>query len=150
MKKIFTAVLAALCVCGAAAARTKAIGCGWGFNNVTVDDFLANADRFNETGLDGVLVWMRGRDGNGKPVGMRNIYYEDWTYEMFAPMVPKLRKMTEHPAFRENFLSTFRAPRKRIAWTDDAAWARVAENMRVAACIARDGGCRGLQMDTED
>ena len=143
------AVACAAAVC-AEAAQKKAIGCGWGFNNVTVDDFLANADRFNETGLDGVLVWLRGRDGNGKPVGMRNIYTENWTYEMFAPMVPKLRKMTEQPAFRENFLNTLRAPRKRLAWTDDAAWARVAENMRVAACIARDGGCRGLQMDTED
>ena len=84
---VAAAIAAAVC---AEAAQKKAIGCGWGFNNVTVDDFLANADRFNETGLDGVLVWMRGKDGNGKPVGMRNIYYEDWTYEMFAPMVPAM------------------------------------------------------------
>ena len=130
--------------------RKKAIGCGWCFNSTTVDDFLANADAFDEVGLDGVLVWLRGRNGQGKAVGMRNIYTEDWSYEMFAPMVPKLKKMTEHRAFRDNFLITFRSPRTRIAWTDDAAWARLGENMRVAACIARDGGCRGLQMDTED
>ena len=130
--------------------RKKAIGCGWCFNSTTVDDFLANADAFDEVGLDGVLVWLRGRNGQGKAVGMRNIYTEDWSYEMFAPMVPKLKKMTEHRAFRDNFLITFRSPRTRIAWTDDAAWARLGENMRVAACIARDGGCRGLQRDTED
>ncbi len=150
MKRILVVALACVTVLCAEGAKKKAIGCGWGFNNVTVDDFLANAENFDATGLDGVLVWLRGKDAAGKPVGMRNIYYEDWSCEMFAPMVPKLRKMTEHAAFRDNFLITLRAPRKRIAWSDDAAWARVAENMRVAACIARDGGCRGLHMDTED
>ena len=43
--------------------RKKAIGCGWCFNSTTVDDFLANADAFDEVGLDGVLVWLRGRNG---------------------------------------------------------------------------------------
>ena len=145
-------IVVAACVVafGAMASQKKAIGCGWGFNTATVDDYLDNAGQFNETGLDGVLVWLRGRDGNGKPIGMRDIYERDWSYEMFAPMVPKLKKMTEHVAFRENFLITLRSPAKRVAWSDDATWARVAENMRTAARIARDGGCRGLQMDTED
>lgn len=150
MKCLIAAVLCASGFFAAEASRKKVIGCGWEFNTATVDACLASADEFDRTGLDGVTVWLRGKDANGNPVGMRNIYEEDWTYEMFAPMVPKLRKMAEHTAFRHNFLITFGAPRKRIAWTDDAAWARVAENLRVAACIARDGGCRGLLMDTED
>ena len=149
MKGMLAAAMCAAAMC-AGAAQKKAIGCGWGFNNATVDDFLANAGKFAETGIDGVLVWLRGRDANGKPVGMRGIYEQDWTYEAFAPMVPKLREMTTHAAFRENFLITFRSPAKRVAWSDDAAWGRVAANMRVAARIAREGGCRGLQMDTED
>lgn len=145
------AVLAA--DCGAAQdtlPTKKAIGCGWGFSTATVDDFLANVDLFDKTGLDGVLVWMRGHNAEGRPVGMRNIYYEDWTSEMFAPMVPKLRKLSEHKAFRHNFLSTFRSPRNRFEWTDGKVWARLGANMRVAACVARDGGCKGLQMDCED
>ena len=147
---IVAGVACAIALCADAADQKKVIGGGWGFNSATVDDFLANADAFDDVGLDGVFVWLRGRDGRGNAVGMRNIYTEDWSYEMFAPMVPKLRKMMEHRAFRHNFLVTLRSPRKRIAWTDDEAWVRLGENMRVAACIARDGGCRGLQMDTED
>ncbi len=143
------AALAAMAADGGAV-RKKVIACGWGFNNVTVDDFLSNAEKFDQIGINGVLVWMRGKDGKGRPVGMRNIYGEDWEYGMFAPMVPKLRLMKEHAAFRDNFLITFRSPPARISWTNDAAWARLASNLRVAACIARDGGCRGLQMDCED
>jgi hypothetical protein len=133
-----------------AAQKKKVIGCCWGFNNATVDDFLSHADQFDKTGLDGVLVWLRGRNKVGRSVGMRAIYDQDWTYDAFAPMIPKLRKMTEHDAFKENFLITMRSPRERKEWTDDAIWARLAENMRVAACIARDGGCTGLHMDLED
>ena len=70
MKRILVVALACVTVLCAEGARKKAIGCGWGFNNVTVDDFLANAENFDATGLDGVLVWLRGKDAAGKPVGM--------------------------------------------------------------------------------
>ena len=128
----------------------KVIGVGWCHNPATPDDFIAHADLYDKTGIDGVLVWLRGRNSEGKPVGMRNILYENWSCEMFASMVPKLKAMTAHRAFRENFLITMRSPRTHLDWRDDAVWARLAENMRVAACIARDGGCRGLHMDLED
>ena len=145
---------ALVCVCVAsqicASPRKKVIGSGWCHNTATVDDFLDHAALYDRTGVDGVLVWLRGRDKEGNSTGMRGIWSEDWTCDMFSHMVPKLRKMTEHPAFRENFLATFRSPTNHVEWTDDAAWARVAENMRVAAATARDGGCRGLHMDCED
>ena len=152
MKKalLFTVAFCLAVSSAEAAKKKKVIGCGWGFNTATADDFLAHSKEFGETGLDGVLVWLRGRDKSGRSVGMRAIYDQDWTYEAFAPMVPKLREMTKHNAFKENFLITMRSPRERKAWTDDAVWARLAENMRVAARIARDGGCVGLHMDLED
>lgn len=112
-KALLFAAAFSLAVSGAEASKKKVIGCGWGFNNATVDDFLAHAEEFGETGLDGVLVWLRGRDKTGRFVGMRAIYDQDWTYEAFAPMVPKLRKMTGYNAFKENFLITMRSPRVR-------------------------------------
>ena len=42
MKRILVVALACVTVLCAEGAKKKAIGCGWGFNNVTVDDFLAN------------------------------------------------------------------------------------------------------------
>ncbi len=132
------------------AAGKKVIGIGWCHNPVTVDDLLEHADSYAETGLDGVTVWMRGKDAAGNGVGMRGIWSEGWTYGMFAHMVPKLKMLTAHKAFRETFLATFRSPTNRVDWTDDATWARLAGNMRAAAAIARDGGCRGLSMDCED
>lgn len=147
------AIVVAFSVCAFAAnpaPRKKIIGCGWGFNTATVDDFLSHAKLFEQTGLDGVLVWLRGKNSSGKSIGMRNIYDEDWSIEAFAPMVQKLRRMAEHDSFKENFLVTLRSPRVHKDWTDDAIWDRIAENMRVAAVIARKGGCRGLHMDLED
>lgn len=38
----------------------------------------------------------------------------------------------------------------RLAWTDDAAWARVAHNHAVLARIAREGAAAGLMIDPED
>ena len=56
-KALFFAAAFCLAVSGAEAAkRKKVIGCGWGFNTATTDDFLAHAKEFGETGLDGVLV----------------------------------------------------------------------------------------------
>ena len=122
MKNIGLLVIAAACMVATsvdAAPKKKVIGCGWGFNTATVDDFLAHADLFNDTGLDGVLVWLRGNNKEGRPVGMRAIYDQDWTYEAFSPMIPKLREMTHHKAVKENFLITMRSPRAHKEWTDD-------------------------------
>lgn len=128
----------------------KVIGIGWCHNPVKVDDLIEHADSYAATGLDGVTIWMRGKDAAGNAVGMRQIWNEGWEYGMFADMVPKLKRLTAHEAFRECFLATFRSPTKRVDWTDDVTWSRIAGNMRAAAAIARDGGCRGLSMDCED
>ena len=132
------------------AAGKKVIGIGWCHNSVTVDDLIEHADSYAATGLDGVTMWMRGKDAAGNAVGMRQIWNESWEYGMFADMVPKLKRLTVHEAFRECFLATFRSPTNRVDWTDDVTWERIAGNMRTAAAIARDGGCRGLSMDCED
>ena len=94
-KVLFSVLVCAAVLCTEGAARKKAIGCGWGFNNVTVDDFLANAESFDATGLDGVLVWLRGKDAAGKPVWQLN---QGFDYDgsvtdpaKFVPDLPSLR-----------------------------------------------------------
>ncbi len=135
----------------AAPGRTKFIACAWELSPAWPKDFLASADAFDKTAIDGVRIFLKGYAPDGKPVG--GIFSDDWTYEAFAPMIPGMREMVRHKSFRESFCATFRSPPKstgRVAWEDDEVWARVARNMRVAARIAREGGFRGLSMDVED
>ncbi len=137
----------------AAPGRTKFIANAWEFGPAWPKDFVAAADEFDKTAIDGVGIFLKGYTPDGKLIGMRDIFSADWTYEAFAPLIPDMREMTKHKAFRESFCASFRSPLKytgRIAWEDDETWARVARNMRVAARIAREGGFRGLQMDVED
>ena len=67
-----------------------------------------------------------------------------------SSLVPKYRKLLAHKAFKSSFLNSYRAPRTRVAWTNDAEWAKIAHNMRIAAKFAKACGFVGLQMDPED
>ena len=150
--KLATAALAAgLAVCASAAPQKKLIGCDWGSSEATPATFLAHADKFDRSGLDGLSFRLKTRLPDGSLRLLFQIFDEDWRYEDFEAELPNLRKMTEHPGLRNIFLGSLRAPlKRRAAWDDDAVWGRVATNMRVVARLARDGGCRGLSMDCED
>ena len=157
IKMEITAAAAYAAMAGAALAAPggrKFIAQAWEFGpNAWPKDFVAAADAFDKTGIDGVGIFLKGYDKNGNLIGVRDIFRTEWTYEAFAPLIPDMREMTKHRAFKESFCGSFRSPLKdtgRIAWEDDETWARVARNMRVAARIAREGGFRGLSMDVED
>ncbi len=131
----------------------KFVACAWEFASAWPRDFVAAADEFDKTAIDGVSIFLKGYDKDGNLIGMRDIFGVEWTYEAFAPLIPDMREMTRHRAFRECFCSSFRSPRKvdgRISWENDEVWARVARNMRVAARVAREGGFRGFTIDCED
>ncbi len=131
--------------------RKKLIGCGWGDSEATPATYLAHADKFDRSGLDGFLFRLKTRLPDGSLRMLFQIFDEDWRYEDFEAALPNLRKMAEHPGLRYHCIGSLRAPLKhRAAWDDDTVWGRVATNMRVVARLARDGGCRGLSMDCED
>ena len=132
--------------------KKKVLGLCWGFSAASPRVCLNHADRFAAAGFDGqlmqIVTWKR-----GKRLEMHfNIWDTDWLYDDYRHEIPVLKKLTAHRAFREIFLSSLTAPAKRrIDWNgDEEIWNRTAANLRTAARIAREGGCRGLWMDTED
>ena len=56
----------------------------------------------------------------------------------------------KHKSFAYSFLDGYRAPKKRVAWNDDAAWDKIAHNIRILAKFAKDAGFVGLRIDPED
>ena len=131
--------------------RKRLIGHGWDLLGVSPVEVARHADALAKTGLDGISLSLRKKLPDGRRLNFSSILTDPpWTKEAFANEIAALRTLHGKPGLSHCYLSAFWTPARRLAWNDDAAWARLGENMRVAACIARDGGCRGLQMDTED
>ena len=146
-------VLAAILSLNAAFANAnKYIAAGWEFNNNRVEDLLARAEAMDETPLDGSVIYLYATGRDGKTIiSSRDIMHQPaWDYADLEPLVPKFRKLLAHKSFRYSFLDCYRAPKKRIAWTDDAEWARVSNNIRVSAKFAKASGFVGLRIDPED
>ena len=142
---------AVLLSAAATAGADKFIAAGWEFAGVGVDELLKRADEYDKTPLDGCIVYLEAKGVDGVHLTSRNIIHQRaWTDEDFAPLVPRYRELLKHRAFRHSFLNSYRAPTNRVAWTDDAMWAKIANQMRVEAKFAKACGFDGLQMDPED
>ena len=149
-KTLLIGLMAALALCASAEAR-KFIASGWEFQYVDVDGLLARADEMDKAPIDGCMLYVQTEGRDGKRIASREIMQSPkWDWADLEPLVPKYRQLTAHKAFRHSFLDCFRAAKKRILWTDDAAWSRVAHNVRLIAKLAKAGGFTGLVMDTED
>ena len=135
------------------AGRKKVVSSGWEWRYMTPSDYVKCADRIDETGLDGVVVYITvaGHDGDQEWMSHR---ISDgkiaWTKDMVADQVSDFRKVTAHPGMRESFIRSLGSPRTRLDWADDALWGKIAKNMGVLAWLAKQGGFRGLAVDPED
>lgn len=147
----FVATLAAAVVGTASGRADKYVAAGWEFAGAGVDALLQKADAFDKTALDGCVLYVEAKGTDGRHLTSRNLIHQRaWTDADLAPDIPKYRQLLAHRAFRNSFLNSYRAPTNRVAWTDDASWARIANNMRVVAKFAKACGFIGLQMDPED
>ena len=137
-----------------AAEKPKYIAFAWEFNAATPQELLALADEFDKTPLDGVGINLRSSavvDGVRTNLSYRRFMHDPaWPKEAFADQIPHFQKLTRHKSMKHCFLSSFTAPRTRIAWTNDAEWARLAKSMRTVAWVAKQGGLKGLYIDPED
>ena len=151
-KKLFlAAALAASAVSRADTPRKKCIAFGWEFRFITPQQMLANAEKFKDTAIDGVGIYLMATNRAGQAICSAGFTSgPEWDIEAFEDQIPALRKLAETDHFRDSFLKCFDAPRKRIAWQDDAAWARIARNMGVVGRLSRLTGIRGINSDPED
>lgn len=156
---IFCVVFAAAVVNVAAAAAAgeqpcapsrKFVGFAWEFSRMSLRDLAPYADELDKTPLNGIGVYLNEKTPDGTLVSTHNIMHALWNRDALQPLVPLARELTAHTSMRESFIGTFRAPAKRIDWSDDARWGAIATNMAIAAWFAKAGGFRGISMDPED
>ena len=131
--------------------RKHIVGHGWDLLSVSPVDVARNADAFAKTGLDGISLSLRARLPDGRRLSFSSILTDPpWTRDAFADQIPALKSLRGKPGLSHCYLSAFWTPAKRLAWSDDAAWARAIGNMRTLAQIAHEAQLEGLLIDPED
>lgn len=150
---VFALCSFALACCALAATRPakKCVAVGWEFIYTPPAEIVEHAGKYRGCGISGADFYLRGKLADGTKVSSHTIMADPrWTREAFREDIAALKKMSSMPEFSHSFVHAFRCPRKRIAWTDDAAWARVAHNAAMAASIAKECGMVGVSVDNED
>ena len=147
-------VLVASAAALSAAAHPKCVkyivsGFEWG--RLTPAQILANAERLDKLPIDGVTVYVHRDLPDGTRLTRDRLWSDaNWSRENVAPFVSGLRKFRGHRALRESLLTFRGTSTNRLAWTDDAAWARAGDNLAVLAWLAKAGGLKGLAGDFEE
>lgn len=120
----------------------------WGWDEPDPAFMRANQERMDNMGFDGVIFHaMPVHDG--KPV---NFAWTCWSstvfrYEEFASNIEDLQAC-RFDKLTDNFLR-FNVCPGNVDWFDDTAFDAVLNNARVAARVAREGGCKGFMFDIE-
>ena len=164
------AVFACAAVCIAEPVQTmpaggldkKHIGLLFDVMKTTPSNVLANADKFAEHApyLDGVALSLNnvivpGEGGSVVTTGLSEVMSGTvrWTRDSVKDQIPVFREIAKKPHLKESFLLFWISPKycdTRLDWTDDKAWANYAENMAVAAWVAKEGNMKGLMLDPEE
>ena len=131
--------------------RKKFIAHGWDMLAVTPEEVLAHAAEFDKTGIDGVTLMINDKLADGRRISHSRIMNDPpWPRDLLKDKIATFREIVKHPSLTESFISSWWAPRKRLSWEDDAAWANLATNMGTVAWLAKEGGLRGILVDAED
>jgi len=152
MKRKVLAVLTLAVVqsLGVSGREAKLIGHSWDLLAVRPADVARNLDAWAKVPLDGLSLAVVCEPSPGVKVGYATVMTDPaWEREGFKEEAALLRQCASGN-LTHNFLTTFWAPRTRLAWNDDAAWARCAHNLGVAAGLAKAGRAQGLLLDPED
>ena len=131
----------------------KIIATGWDTLRVQPEEILANADKFADSGIDGINITFSTRSGTGKQIKCSEIFNGvAFAYEDVKKYVPVFQKIAASPGLKESLLTVWWTPREgqRLRWNDNEGWNRIANNMGVMAKLAKEGGLKGLFLDWED
>ena len=153
-------VLAALCA-SAGGFGFKPIYHGWDLGLATPEQVLARAEDLNRLPISGITLGLRNlKQSDGTSINAETIMSDPpWLRETADRVVPVYSRITAFPNLKNSFVLCSTQPRRhtgatkeecRFSWSDDAEWARIAENFRCLAYAARAGGLKGLLVDNED
>jgi hypothetical protein len=134
----------------ASGAEKKMIGHSWDLLGVRPSDVARNLDAWENLPLDGISLALALEPEKGRKIGYSTIMNDPpWERAWFTNEAAVLRQCASR-SLKHNFLTSYWAPRKRLAWGDEAAWAAFAKNIGTLAWLAKEGQARGILIDPED
>lgn len=137
----------------AAGAAPKFVAHGWDLLDAPPEVIAERADAFVAAGVDGIAICLpTTTQPDGTVISAISLPQDaPWRYETVAKYEPALTTISATHALTDNFIiSLWNFRRGRLGLTDDAAWARFSNNLRVMARLAKRGGMKGLMIDAED
>jgi hypothetical protein len=133
------------------AAQKRYIAAGWDVSAISPEQMVANAEVLAELPVDGVCLSLKSKYHDGREISQTNLMNGGAVpIDAYAAHLSALRELTAMPNMKHSFVGFRMAPKTRLRWDDDAAWAAVAHNVGVLATVAKDTGLRGLMPDFED
>ena len=103
-----------------------------------VQNYAKYLPRLQETGVDGIALSLPGVPVDGKRLDIAD--FEPWRTDV----------STVAKGLPFSMLLVGLTMERRVAWTDDAGWERLAHNLGVLARFAKETGLKGLALDEED
>jgi hypothetical protein len=145
-----TSLWFSVCTSALWAGEKRLIGHSWDLLAVRPADVARNLDAFEKLPLDGVSLAVMVEPEKGRRVGFNTVMNAaPWERGWFEKEAETLRQCASRN-LTHNFLTTYWAPHKRLAWGDDKAWETVARNLGVMAWLAKEGHAKGILADPED
>lgn len=131
------------------AREKKIISCAWEWRQTGPGEIAELQPQIAAAGYDGIAFAFRYPHGEDFHSSY-GIGSQEWNWDEMQGELAKFKSALGKPGLTDSFLLSFRCPSRRLDWTDDAGWARIARNMRLAARFARESGAVGLVIDHED
>ena len=140
------AALAATVAAGDMRRPKKLIATGWDMADST--RLRANLEQMEQRPFDGVVLRLEGRIDETKRCLVRTAFiHRKWERAWFQHCIDNL-KACRFRRFTDNFVLIGANPGN-VDWLDDAGWAEIVDHWRIAAWLAKQGGCKGLLFDPE-
>jgi len=144
-------LLVAALLAQVSSAGVSVLGQGPDLLSATVGEIAAHRATFATSGLDGVAlaVDVAGKDGKRRrgslPMSGAALRADD-----FAAAIADLKAIAAAPGLKESLALVRFEPAVRLAWTDEAAWARVVANLKVLGETVAAGGLKGFVVTHRD
>ena len=149
MPGLFFLALVSVSAFAAQSGQKKYVSFGWEYRSLTPAMILANAEKFKDTAIDGIGVYINATNSLGRTLKFVTSG-EVWEREAFRDQMDDFRRIAKTPHLSESFFVGFHAPEKRYSWTDDAAWDNLENSMAVLGWLTRESGLKGVNCDLED
>lgn len=125
----------------------KLIEAGW--ERTTPSDMLANQKIMEKTPFDGVVLYVNGKDDQGKQVELKSRIFNPTPLKLswFKGDIKRLQSF-HSTKLTDNFpIITVRG--NPPDWFDDKGWETIANNWKIAAIVAKESNLKGLCFDPE-